>query len=147
MADTVSAGAACFSSTDGLRIWLRWILANVVGEVVGFGLAGMTAAVAFQAMERYQGLEQIMAGIAAILAVGCLEGGAVGLAQWLVLRVELPPVTGRAWIGATVAGATVAWGVGMIIGTQAGHVAASDVPVSPLVGALVIGVVAGALLS
>jgi hypothetical protein len=128
-------------------IWWRWVLANVVGEVVGFGLATVVGLAAAQAVERLAGLGQAAAMAAGVVLVGAVEGTAVGLAQWLVLRAALPAITRRAWVRATVAGAVVAWGAGMAIGARAGDRLEALAGGSPVVPALGIGLVAGTLLS
>lgn len=128
------------------------MLANVAGEIVGFGAAGALMAVASDLVTSAAGLRQLGLMAGATVLMGVLEGSAVGLAQWLVLRRIFTHLTRGGWLAATVAGGTLAWGVGMALGTGAGdwlgNVDATAVPqwVSLLAGA-VIGVIAGALLS
>ena len=85
----------------------RWMMALVVGELVGFvppaitgaTLAGMAAPdVVF---------------VAALTTAGLLEGLAIGVAERSVLARYAPAVEGRAWVAATVAAAGFAWFVGM----------------------------------
>jgi hypothetical protein len=90
---------------------------------------------------------QALAGVGAVIAVGTMEGAAVGLAQWRVLQAELPAIGCRAWLVATVAGAVVAWGAGMGIGTLAGDQLEALASGSPVVVAMVIGGAAGTMLS
>jgi hypothetical protein len=52
-----------------------------------------------------------------MVAGGCLEGYVVGTAQWLALRRALPRLTRRAWVAASVAGAALAWALGMLPST------------------------------
>jgi hypothetical protein len=87
--------------------------------------------------------------VAGIAVVGAFEGFAVGVAQWLALRTTLPGLAARSWVAATVAGATVAWGVGMAIGTRMGDSAGTAEPTLPMLlgGAAVIGGLAGAILA
>jgi hypothetical protein len=131
------------------------VLANVAGELVGFGLATAVGLASAQAIERLTGIVQAAAMVLGVVLVGTVEGAAVGLAQWLALRGALRAVSGRAWVGATVAGAVVAWGAGAAIGARAGdrlealagdrlEALAGD---RPVVLAVVIGLVAGTLLS
>ena len=92
-----------------------------------------------------------------VLVAGVVEGSAVGYAQWRMLRGLLPQLSRDAWVAASVAGGTLAWGAGMAIGTTAadqigGTTTAGTAGVEPplwlmLAGSAVIGIVAGALLS
>jgi hypothetical protein len=129
------------------QIWRRWVVANIVGEVVGFGLAALIGAVAAQVVAALSGGVQVAAMVGAVVAIGGAEGALVGLAQWLVLRRWWPAITRRAWLLATVAGAIVAWGAGMVIGSLAGDRLEAVMSGPPVVPALAIGLVAGSLLS
>ena len=128
-------------------LWLRWVGANVIGEIVGFGLAGTLMMLVGDAIASQDGLAQVIFGGLAVVAVSTVEGTAVGIAQWTVLRTTFRRLAARAWILATIAGAIVAWGAGMTIGALAGDaLAANDVDM-PIAGALVIGAAAGAILA
>ena len=114
--------------------WLRWVLANAVGEavglstvlLVGFGVLG----------PRLGGLDgawPAVLGLVAGVLLGIFEGIVVGAAQGAVLRLRLPEVSLRTWIIATVIGAMVAWGLGMLPSTMmnanaSGGQAAAEMP-------------------
>jgi len=101
----------------GFQLWLRWVAANALAELVGLGL---TFAVDYGIIARVAAAQSILASIAGILLVtvsGAIEGGIVGLAQWAVLRRPFPSVARRSWIGATVVGAMVAWFFGSLPST------------------------------
>jgi hypothetical protein len=95
------------------NLWLQWALANVVGEVLGLGLAGAIAIVMFSNIGEPETalVALMMAGV--MIAAGALEGVIVGFAQWLVLRRRLRRLSRREWITATAIGALVAWAIGM----------------------------------
>ncbi len=96
------------------RLWLRWIVANALGELVGLGaVAGIAtiAGPAFLAEESFPG--HLLFSATMILA-GAVEGFVVGMAQWLVLRRPFHSLHRRQWIGATVTGAVIAWALGML---------------------------------
>jgi hypothetical protein len=98
-------------------LWLRWVAANAVAELVGLGLTGATAVVAFPALMEAEG-QAAWALMALMVAGGTLiEGLIVGTAQWLVLRGPLPRLTWRAWAIATGLGAMIAWMLGMLPST------------------------------
>ena len=130
-----------------LTLWRNWVVANVIGEIVGFGLAGavMVGVADLAALE--QGQLQTAPVVAAIVAMGALEGTAVGLAQFAVLARTFRALTWRAWLLATVTGAIVAWGCGMLIGQLAGDAFASSDTDMPIYGGVVIGAIAGLILS
>jgi hypothetical protein len=129
------------------RLWRRWVVANVVGEIIGFGLAAGIGAAAMGLVGRLEGAVLLATTVGLIVAVGLVEGLAVGVAQWLVLRRPLPRINAVAWIGATVAGAIVAWGAGMAIGQNLGDQLGQLARGSPVLLAALIGLVAGTLLS
>jgi len=101
-----------------LIFWLRWVLANALGEavglstvlLVGFGVLG-------SAVEGLPGAWPFVASLTAGILLGVFEGIVVGAAQGIVLRRRLPELPLRSWIVATVIGAMVAWGLGMLPST------------------------------
>lgn len=105
-------------SERDLIFWLRWALANALGEavglsavlLVGFGVLG-------SAVEGLPGAWPFVASLAAGIVLGVFEGIVVGAAQGIVLRRRLPELLLRSWIMATVIGAMVAWGLGMLPST------------------------------
>ena len=148
IARTAASARASDGDTRGVgTLWLRWVGVNVVGEIVGFGLAGTLMMLSGEAITSQDGLPQLILGGVAVIAVGLLEGTSVGLAQWTVLRTTFPSISALAWLAATIAGAIVAWGAGMAIGVLAGDALAADDVDMPIAGALVIGAIAGAILA
>ncbi len=130
-------------------LWRQWVLANVAGEIVGFGSAALLGAGAGSVIERVTGGAQVAAMVAAVVAAGALEGACVGMAQWLALRRSLPTIRRGAWLSATVAGAVVAWGAGMAVGTSMGDAVGSSAPSAALLvlGGAAIGAMAGGILA
>jgi hypothetical protein len=95
------------------NLWLQWTLANVAGEVLGLGLAGVVAIVmVLTTVEPETALVTLMMAWV-MIAAGTLEGVIVGFAQWLVLRRRLRRMSRREWIMATAIGAFTAWVIGM----------------------------------
>lgn len=90
------------------HLFRDWIAANALGEVLGLGVAALIAIAVAQA-HTLPPAEEILLVTAAFLAIGAYEGAIVGAAQWLVLRRRLPSVGAKRWIGATMAGAVLAW--------------------------------------
>jgi hypothetical protein len=116
-------------------LWLRWVLANSVGEAVGLGATALVGVGLVTTLGTEAGAAAILlaAGVA-ILAGTFLEGTVIGTAQWLVLRRPLRGMRWRTWVLATAAGAFVAWTLGMVpstlmnVGTDAGTAAPADEP-------------------
>ncbi len=99
------------------RIWRSWTFANAWSELVGLaGSAGLAILVFGTAAPSDTAAILFVACIMIIMAT-LLEGGVVGFAQWRVLSGTLSQLTARQWIGATVLGAFVAWGLGMLPST------------------------------
>ena len=142
-----------FDWTDAeRRLWRRWLLANGAGEVVGLGLVGVVGV----ALATATGLEADGIGsaevAASLVALGTLEGGIVGYAQWRAMRGAFPAIGAHRWAGATAAGAFVAWTVGMLPSTLGDGGAPVGPTSEPSLGVVLIlaaglGIVAGVLLS
>ncbi|HTL42676.1 MAG TPA: hypothetical protein VL294_14490 [Pseudolysinimonas sp.] len=107
----------------------RWILRVTIAETLGFGLAAsVAAAVAASGIAPAPGYLLTIAG-------GAVEGAMLGVGQWLGMPGSRPPAV--AWVGATSAGAAVAWSIGML---------PSTVGFDPFSGAAAAVFVGGALL-
>ena len=65
-------------------LWLRWVLANCVGEAVGLGATALAGVGLVTTLGAQRGVvaNLLLAG-SAILAGTFLEGTVVGTAQWL----------------------------------------------------------------
>ncbi len=97
------------------RLCGRWTMATAAGELASFIVPGLVGAVIFQAVGERPSALVAVGAVLAMAASGSVEGGVLGLAQWLVLRRELPAMPARAWIAATAAAAIVAWAIGTAI--------------------------------
>ena len=62
-------------------VWLQWILATMIAVPVGFA-----AIVAVRGL----GVSDFPDSLTGYAASGAILGGAVGIAQWLVLRRQIP---------------------------------------------------------
>jgi hypothetical protein len=106
------------------QLWSRWVGANTLGETIGLGFTALVAVAIVPAIGDGRGA--VVAGAAAIVGAGAVEGVVLGFAQWRVLRLASSTITARSWIGATTIGALVAWSLGMLpsvmidLGGQAG---------------------------
>jgi hypothetical protein len=101
---------------DRWSLWLRWIGANALAELLGLGATFAVGAFLFTRLGEPQGLAAI--GMLLLMtASGVLEGAIVGLLQCSVLRRPFPQIARRAWLAATLAGALVAWFLGSLPAT------------------------------
>jgi hypothetical protein len=84
-----------------------WTLAFVVGELVGFAPPALVGA--------WLGAAEAgdIALVAGLTLAGVAEGAAIGSAQAFVLRRHRSGIPTGPWIGATAAGAAIAWFAGM----------------------------------
>jgi hypothetical protein len=143
----------------GQLLWMRWVAANALGEMIGLGLTFAAQALAFTAGGSNPSLA-LTIGLALLTVIaGTIEGLIVGWAQWIAMRWHFPAITRRAWVLATVVGALVAWFFGslpsaiMNVGEASAaqgsaQTAAQEPPqVVVLLLAAGLGVVAGAILS
>ena len=137
------------------RIWLRWVLANTIGEAAGLGLTALVGAVViFSGGEGSGVLTTLGIAVLAVLAGTLVEGTVVGTAQWSVLRRPLPRMRWRTWAVATGTGALLAWTLGMIPSTvmslgagSGGGGAQAEPSATPVYGlAFLMGLVLGPIL-
>jgi hypothetical protein len=97
-------------------LWLRWVGANALAELLGLGATFAIGVFLFTRLGEPQGLAAI--GMLLLMtASGLIEGTVVGLLQWSVLRRPFSRVTRRAWLVATWIGALVAWFLGSLPAT------------------------------
>lgn len=136
-----------FQRRERRHIWLWWVLAYTAGEIIGFGLGGSIAAGAMQGADQVAGALAVLLMIGAGIVAGAVEGSVVGYAQWLVLRRILPKITWQQWVGATAAGAVVAWIIGMSLGAFSASLNVGEVSdVAVMASAALLGLALGALL-
>ncbi|MEM6839056.1 MAG: hypothetical protein AAF609_19660 [Cyanobacteria bacterium P01_C01_bin.120] len=95
-------------------LWLRWIVANALGELLGLGTVILAGAGIVLLVGEPVGLLQNIGFPAVMVLLGAFEGSILGLAQSWVLRDRLPWLKSRSWTFATVVGAVGAWCLGMI---------------------------------
>ncbi len=111
---------------NDLLFWLRWVIANTLGEAVGLSTVLLVGfAVLGPYLAKLPGAWPAVLGLVAGVLLGIFEGVVVGGLQGAVLRRRLPRVALRTWVWATVIGAVVAWGLGMLPSTLMGAVADS----------------------
>lgn len=99
-------------------LWLRWVGAFTLGEVLGFGC--LPAALGLGVMTLTKDLPTTPRALVlyAVAIVGGLgEGAVVGAFQRRVLREVLPSLEGRAWVRHTALAAAGAWAAGMLAPT------------------------------
>lgn len=101
-------------------LYLRWILANALGELLGLGATFAIGIGLFSGLAESPGWLPTLLTAVLMTASGAIEGGVVGWLQWQVLRGPFPMVMRGVWVRATILGAVVAWALGavtMVIGS------------------------------
>ena len=72
-------------------LWLRWVLANCIGEALGLGTTALIgAAIVSSFGEETSALATVALAAVAVLSGTLVEGTVLGTAQWSVLRVPCP---------------------------------------------------------
>lgn len=97
------------------KLWVQWVVANVIGETVGLGATLLLGA--FLLVQAEPTIGALPAAALGVLAGTVIEGTVVGTAQWIVLRRPLKRMRWHVWVLATALGAFVAWTLGMIPST------------------------------
>jgi hypothetical protein len=100
----------------GRSLWLRWVGANALAELLGLGATFGVGVLLFTRLGELRGPAAI-GGLLLMTATGLIEGAVVGLLQWGVLRRPFPRVTRCAWLVATLIGVLVAWFLGSLPAT------------------------------
>lgn len=100
-----------------IRLWRDWVLSCAIGEFIGIGLAGIVATIMLSQMGEPQTPILAWSAYAAMVAVGAVEGSAIGYFQWRILHRLFPALQARAWVGATLAVAVLGWALGMLPST------------------------------
>jgi hypothetical protein len=120
-------------------LWLWWVLATALGELLGFAVPAILGAVASWAMAGLSGVSVDFAFAGVMVVAGVGEGSVLGFAQWLVLRRYIRKMTRREWVLATGIAAGVAWIIGMLPSTFGDIIAVDSVVL--VGGAVVLGTV------
>lgn len=103
--------------TDTWTLWLRWLGANAIGELLGLGMTFTVIAWVFSGMDNQTGTMTVLASFLVAVASGAFEATLVGLAQWWAMHPWFPAITRRAWWLATLVGALVAYVLGYLPST------------------------------
>ena len=99
------------------NLYRDWVLSCALGEFIGIGLAGIVATIMIAQVGEPQSPAEAWGGYAVMVAVGAVEGSAIGFFQWRVLRRIFPAMKARHWVGATLAVAVLG---GLVGGALAG---------------------------
>jgi hypothetical protein len=139
---------------DKWTLWLRWVAANALGEMLGLGMTFGVVVLVFSQLGAQQSVGIVLVSFLFAVASGAIEATLVGLGQWWAMHPWFPTITRRAWWLATLAGALVAYVLGylpstlMSLGEQTSQTPAAEPPQwVVLLLAAGMGAVAGAVLS
>lgn len=139
------------SGTWPWNFWGRWVAANALAEMIGLGASLLLWGIFVFGLEGRIG--PLFAALIVVVGSTAIEGSAVGLAQWSVLRQRLPTLTWQSWLVATATGALIAWTLGMVPSTVFSMSAAATAEPPPEMSDLLIyslaagmGFVLGAIL-
>ncbi len=135
-------------------LWLRWVAANALGEMVGLGATTAVIALAFSGLDEQAGVGSVLLLFLLAVASGAIEATVVGLGQWWAMHPWFPAITRRAWWLATLIGALIAYVLGYLPSTLmslGSDTSQSQITEPPqwvvLLLAAGLGAVAGAVLS
>jgi hypothetical protein len=134
-------------------LWLRWIFANGLSEMVGLGATFATIGLLSSKIDTQQVKGILLAFLIPVVS-GAIEATLVGLAQWWAMHPWFPLIRGFAWWRATLIGALLGYVLGYLPSTlmSMGEAATQTAQVEPpqwvtLLLAAGLGAVAGAVLS
>jgi hypothetical protein len=137
-----------------LNLWLRWVAANGVGEMLGLGGTFAVLAALINLTSGLPGVSQVLLSFVLAVLTGSIEATIISLLQWSIIRHIFPTLKFRAWWCATVVGALAAYVAGylpstiMNLGEQTSQMPVSEPPQwIQLLLAGGLGLVTGAILS
>ena len=116
-------------------LWRRWVLANILGELGGFGMVAIVGSVAAWLIGESAQIDTIM--LIVMIPAGAIEGMVVGWAQWRTLRRVLPELPRCAWVLTTILGAGAAWAVGMAVAIAIGNTDIAETTAMMVMGLLI----------
>lgn len=137
-------------------LWLRWVAANALGEMVGLSLTFGVGVVVISRLGNQQAVWVIGLTFLVAVASGTIEATLVGLAQWWAMHPWFPMIKQASWWLATLIGALLAYVCGylpstvMSLGEQSSQTQAVSAEPAQWVVLLLaagLGVVGGAVLS
>jgi hypothetical protein len=100
------------------KFYLRWILANSIGEAIGLGTTFILGMLFAPLLTQEHNIWVTLAELLIAVLLGTLlEGVVVGFCQGRILCERLPQIRLQEWIVATALGAGVAWSIGMLPST------------------------------
>jgi hypothetical protein len=141
---------------DHGTLWLRWVAANALGEMLGLGGTFAVGALIIPRLEGFQSVGMVLVSFLVAVGSGAIEATLVGLAQWRAMFPWFPMITRRAWWLATLVGALIAYVLGYLPSTlmnlgEQGTASSAPVAEPPqwiiLLLAAGMGAVGGAVLS
>jgi hypothetical protein len=91
-------------STSDAHFYRGWILACVGGEPIGIGVAAGAAVAINVFVGEPHSLATRLLTLATFAVVGAVEGGALSVFQWRLLRTRLPRLRADEWVAGAAAG-------------------------------------------
>lgn len=99
------------------NLWLRWVTANSLGEMLGLGATFAVLAAGLAAIDELSTVCSFLLGYGLAIISGILEASIVGWAQWKAMKPWLPNISLRSWWLATLIGALIAYSLGYLPST------------------------------
>lgn len=102
------------------RLWVRWVGANALGEMLGLGATFAALGAGMTYLGSIKGFGGIILSYALAIVTGIIEASLVGWAQWQAVRPWLPQLKFWSWWRATLIGALIAYILGYLPSTIMG---------------------------
>jgi hypothetical protein len=99
------------------KLWLRWVVVNGLGEMLGLGMTFAVGASVIFGLGNQEPLKMVFISFVVAVGSGAIEATLVGLAQWWAMHPWFTGVTRWAWWLATLVGALIAYVLGYLPST------------------------------
>lgn len=96
------------------KLYLEWITATAIGELVGFSIPTVVGLIAFQLIKTIPSPTSEIIMLLAMIIAGIGEGIVLAFAQWVILKKYIKNINKKEWLFFTSIAAAIGWSIGML---------------------------------
>ncbi len=96
------------------KLYLEWITATAIGELVGFSVPIVIGIIVFRFIGLFSSPVSEIIMLLAMIIAGIGEGIILAFAQWIILKKYIKDINKNEWIFFTAIAAAAGWAIGML---------------------------------